>query len=135
MTQYKYYETHGGSMIPQSEWNHYYKEAKTYLNYFQRIYQFSVPEGQDPEDTEDQCICAVADLLKTQDIMIGQELQPVKGVKIGTVSVDYGETSALDLTEAGRVSSIYKTIKRYYPIYRGMRFRSSKCHYRGGALC
>lgn len=120
MVVYKYYKsTFGGCMIPEQEWTYYEHEAQQQLKYYRRIYIVSVPEGDDADETEQSCICALAELLKVHDILLNGDSGLISNAKIGSVSISYDNSSAIDVTEKGRKKALYETAKKYFDIYRG----------------
>lgn len=120
MTEYKYYRTtYGGDLIDENEWAYYENQAEATLKFHKRIYTLSVPEGETEDQTENNCICALADRLKEYDELMSEDGQ-VANAKIGEVSVSYGGTTGYDITEQGRKRGVYNIIHTYYDIYRGV---------------
>ena len=118
-TDYEFYKCRyiGGS-ISYEEWPEYETRAMAILYRYKRIYTVTVPDYE-PE-AEKLAVCAMADALHSFDVIANGEGGPVKSASIGSVSVGYGSTDAVDVSPAGQAKELYRCASMYLDIYRGV---------------
>ena len=109
---------YNGGSIPDDEWADYETRAMAQLNRYKRIYTVKVP--QDEPDAEKMAVCAMADAMHSFDLIANGEGGPVQSASIGSVSVSYGSTDAVDVSPAGQAKELYRCASLYLDIYRGV---------------
>lgn len=119
ITDYEFYTSrYNGGSIPFSEWPEYEKRASAQLSRMKRIYTVTVPDYE--PDAEKLAVCAMADALRNFDLIANGEGGPVQSASIGSVSVGYGSTDAVDVSPAGQAKELYRCASLYLDIYRGV---------------
>ena len=118
-TDYEFYRSrYNGGSIPDDEWAEYETRAAAILYRYKRIYTVTVPDYE-PE-AEKLAVCAIAEALHTFDLIANGEGGPVQSASIGSVSVSYGSTDAVDVSPAGQAKELYRCASLYLDIYRGV---------------
>lgn len=119
MTGYDFYQnTYRGSVIPEEEWPGYEARAAAQLGQYRRIYQVTAPRPR----AADMAVCAMAEALRSFDLLANGEGGPIQSASIGSVSVSYGGAAAqaLDLSPRGQERELYRCASLYLDIYRGV---------------
>lgn len=118
MVDYEFYiDTFHGGSIAAAEWPAYEREAAAQLARYKRIYIVTEPE--DFTDAESMAICAMAEALHSFDLIVNGE-GPVQSASIGSVSVSYGGSGAVDISPAAQAKELYRCACLYLEIYRGV---------------
>lgn len=103
-----------GCSIPEQEYFFYAARAQEQLEHYKRVYTVEAPS----KNAEELAVCAMADVLYA--IAAAQNgAGAVSSASIGSVSVSYGSTAALDLSRKGQARELYEAACRYLDIYRG----------------
>lgn len=115
MVGYDFYvNDYFGSSIPEQEYFFYAARAQEQLEHYKRVYTVEAPS----KNAEELAVCAMADVLYA--IAAAQNgAGAVSSASIGSVSVSYGSTAALDLSRKGQARELYEAACRYLDIYRG----------------
>lgn len=115
MVEYDFYkQTYHGCSISDAEWPAFGARAQDELTHYKRIYAVTAPG----ETSEAMAVCAMADVIAS--IATAQSgAGAVTSASIGSVSVNYGGTSSVDLSRKGQSRELYDAARRYLDIYRG----------------
>lgn len=115
MVDYGFYtSTYLGSSISGADWPAFCSRAEEQLARYKRIYTVTPPE----ETSEAMAVCAMADVMAA--ISAAQSgAGAVTSASIGSVSVSYGNSTAIDLSPKGQARELYGAACRYLDIYRG----------------
>lgn len=115
MVDYDFYtNTYQGSSITVEEWPVFQSRAEDQLTRYKRIYTVTPPE----ETSEAMAVCAMAEVMAA--ISAAQSgAGAVTSASIGSVSVSYGNSAAIDLSPKGQARELYSAACRYLDIYRG----------------
>ena len=117
MVQYDFYaNTYKGVSIDQLEWPTYEARAAAQLAQYKRIYTVTAPD----ENAEAMAVCAMADALAFFTAAQNGTGGTVTGASIGSVSVSYGNTGAVDLSPKAQARELYRCASQYLDIYRGV---------------
>ena len=118
-TDYEFYKCrYNGGSIPYDNWPEYSNRAEAILYRYKSIYTVTV--HQEEPDGEKLAVCAMAEALYNFDLIANGEGGPVKSASIGSVSVGYGSTDAVDVSPAGQAKELYRCASLYLDIYRGV---------------
>ena len=114
MVDYDFYiSTYRGSSISNANWPTFCSRAEEQLARYKRIYTVTPPE----ETSEAMAVCAMAEVMAT--ISAAQSgAGAVTSASIGSVSVSYGNSTAIDLSPKGQARELYGAACRYLDIYR-----------------
>lgn len=118
---YEFYTgSYYGGSISYDDWAEYETRAEAILYRYKRIYTVTIP--QDEPDAEKMAVCAMADALRSFDLIANGEGGAVQSASIGSVSTSYGSsgTDAVDMTPAGQAKELYRCASLYLDIYRGV---------------
>ena len=110
--QFKY---HGDSIIDPDDWRRYQARAEAQLARSKRIYNVSSPD----ENAEAMAICAMADAMYSFDLIVNGDGGPVQSASFGSVSVSYGSTNSVDISQKSQAKELYRCACLYLDIYRG----------------
>lgn len=115
MVDYDFYiSTYRGSSISDANWPTFCSRAEEQLARYKRIYTVTPPE----ETLEAMAVCAMAEVMAA--ISAAQSgAGVVTSASIGSVSVSYGNSTAIDLSPKGQARELYGAACRYLDIYRG----------------
>ena len=117
MPDYDFYKSvYGGSSLTAEEWPEFGRRAADQLARYKRIYNVTAPD----ENAEAKAVCAMADTLAYFAAAQNGASGAVTGASIGSVSVSYGGTSAVDLSPKGQERELYRCACMYLDIYRGV---------------
>lgn len=121
MVGYEFYKSrYRGGAISFEDWYTYEERAAAELARYKRIYSVSTPT--DVPDAEDMAICAMAEALRSFDLIANGEGGAVQSASIGSVSVSYGSagSQAVDISPKGQAKELYRCACLYLNIYRGV---------------
>ena len=119
MADYSFYMTrYGGGSIPECEWPRLGSRANEQLARYKRVYTVSAPDGC--TDAEDMAVCAMAEAMYGFELIANGEGGAVQSASIGSVSVNYGRVSGVDMSPAGQARELYRCACRYLDICRGV---------------
>ena len=115
MVTYDFYKnTYLGSSITEQEWPALSAKAQSQLERYKRIYTVVAPV----QSSEAMAVCAMAEVVAA--IAAAQSgTGAVASASIGSVSVSYGNATAIDLSPKGQARELYSAACRYLDIYRG----------------
>lgn len=113
-----YVSRYNGGSIPFKEWAEYATRAEAILNRYKRMYTVTVPD--DEPDAESLSVCAMAEALRSFDLIANGEGGAVRSASIGSVSTSFGGADAVDITPAGQARELYRCASLYLDIYRGV---------------
>lgn len=117
MVTYDFYaNTYRGSSIPETDWDLFEKRADDQLRRFKRIYTVTAPD----ENAEAMAICAMADALAYFTAAQNGTGGAVASASIGSVSVSYAGTSAVDVSPKAQAKELYRCASQHLEIYRGV---------------
>lgn len=116
VVEYAFYKDiyHGGS-ISETEWEVFEARAVEQLTRFKRIYTVTAP----CEDAERMAICAMADAIYYFSEAVNGRGQ-LSSASIGSVSVGYVSTNAVDISPKAQAKELYRCATTYLEIYRGV---------------
>lgn len=119
MVPYEFYinEYHGGS-ISQAEWPAAEREASATLERYKRMYTITEPVGS--TDAESMAICAMAEAIVFNAMAESGHGGAVASASIGSVSISYAGSSAVDMTARGKANRVYNACVLYLDVYRGV---------------
>lgn len=121
LVSYEFYSgTYRGSSIPEAEFAQFAQRASEQLSLYMRKYTVEAPNAtaENKEFAEKMAVCAMADVLYA--IAAAQNgTGAVTSASIGSVSVSYGNATAIDLSRKGQARELYDAACRYLDIYRG----------------
>lgn len=119
MVDYDFYiSTYRGSSISNANWPTFCSRAEEQLARYKRIYTVTPPEETSEETSEAMAVCAMAEVMAA--ISAAQSgAGAVTSASIGSVSVSYGNSTAIDLSPKGQARELYGAACRYLDIYRG----------------
>ena len=110
----------------------YCKKANAKLEQYKRIYTVSVPAdpavkandlGSDfgaELKPEEAAICAMIEAMMIHDAAKEAAVNRVSTASIGSVSVSYGNSSGVDVSEKALEKELFRCASRYLDIYRGV---------------
>lgn len=115
MVDYDFYvNTYRGCSISEADWSVFEARAANQLAQYKRAYTVTAPEV----DSEAMAVCAMADVVAV--IAAAQEgTGAVTSASIGSVSVSYGNSGAIDLSRKGQARELYDAARKHLDIYRG----------------
>lgn len=116
MVTFEFYkDTYLGGSISETDWATFEKRAAEQLARFKRIYTVTAPD----EDAESMAICAMADAIAyfTEAVNGGGQ---ITSASIGSVSMGYASTNAVDISPKGQAKELYRCAAQYLEIYRGV---------------
>lgn len=117
MVDYKFYvDTYNGVSITEAEWPTFEARAADQLSQYKRIYTVTAPD----ENAEAMAVCAMADALAYFVAAQNGAGGAVTSASIGSVSVSYGGSGAVDLSPKGQSRELYRCASQYLDIYRGV---------------
>lgn len=118
MVEYSFYtDTYHGGAISAEEWPSAEREASATLARYKRRYTVTAPDGA--QDAEKMAVCAMAEALVFNAMDEAGQGGAVSSASIGSVSVSYAGSSALDMTETGKTARVYRAMELYLDVYRG----------------
>lgn len=110
-----YLDAYRGRSLTPEEWPIFVARAEEQLARYKRIYTVTAPE----EDSEAMAVCAMADTLAYFDAAQNGG-GAVQSATVGSVSVSYGGTQAVDLSSKGQARELWRCACLYLDIYRGV---------------
>lgn len=115
MVSYDFYtNAYQGSSVTVEDWPFCQARAEEQLARYKRIYTVTPPE----KTSEAMAVCAMAEVVAA--IAAAQNgAGAVTSASIGSVSVSYGNSLAIDLSPKGQARELYSAACRYLDIYRG----------------
>lgn len=117
MVDFQFYtDTYRGVSIPAGDWAVFSQRAASQLARYKRIYTVIAPE----EHSEAMAVCAMADALAYFAAAQNGTGGAVSSASIGSVSVSYSGSSAVDLSPKGQAKELYRCAGLYLDIYRGV---------------
>ena len=117
MIDYSFYlGTYQGSSIPAADWNFFEARAAEQLDRYKRIYTVTAPADR----AEDMAICAMADALAYFAAAQNGTGGAVASASVGSVSVSYAGTAAVDISPKAQAKELYRCACQYLEIYRGV---------------
>lgn len=117
MVDYSFYSgTYRGSSIPETEWPLFEKRAVEQLARYKRIYTVTALA----DHAESMAICAMADALAYFAAAQNGAGGAVASASIGSVSVSYAGTAAVDISPKAQAKELYRCACQYLEIYRGV---------------
>ena len=117
MVQYEFYsQTYHGNAISAEEWSLFEARAAEQLAQYKRVYAVTAPE----DHSEAMAICAMADALAYFAAAQNGAGGAVASASIGSVSVSYAGTAAVDISPKAQAKELYRCACQYLEIYRGV---------------
>lgn len=117
MVQYEFYlQTYHGNAISAEEWSLFEARAAEQLARYKRIYTVTAPQ----ENAEAMAICAMADALAYFAAAQNGAGGAVASASVGSVSVSYAGTAAVDISPKAQAKELYRCACQYLEIYRGV---------------
>ena len=116
MPDYQFYiQDYLGSAISEEDFPRLCKRAGEVLARYKRIYTVTEPES----GAEKMAVCAMADALSCFEAIQNGEAGAIQSAAIGSVSVNYGTPTAVDISPKGQARELYRCASLYLDIYRG----------------
>lgn len=106
-----------GDSIPQEQFPRLARRAREQLLQYKRMYKVTAPE----DTSEGLAVCAMADALYYFESAQNGEGGSISSTKIGSVSVSYANSAAVDLSPRSQEAELYRCARLYLDIYRGCR--------------
>ena len=117
MVDYTFYvDTYHGGAISAEDWPLFEARASDQLGRYKRIYTVTAPA----DDAESMAVCAMAEALAYFTAAQNGGAGQVSSASIGSVSVNYGGGSSVDLSASGQARELYRCACLYLDIYRGV---------------
>ena len=117
MVEYKFYtDTYRGTSLTPEEFPVFCARAEDQLRMYRRIYTVTAPEA----DAEGMAVCAMADALAFFCAAQNGTGGTVSSASVGSVSVSYGSTQAVDISPRGQERELLRCARLYLDIYRGV---------------
>lgn len=117
MVEYTFYtDTYRGTSLTPEEFSLFSARAEDQLRRYKRIYAVTAPE----DNAEAMAVCAMADALAYFCAAQNGTGVAVSGASVGSVSVSYGSSQAVDLSPKGQERELLRCAKLYLEIYRGV---------------
>ena len=110
----------------------YSRKANAKLEQYKRIYTVSVPADTADKNTdlefgdgfklkpEEATICAMIEAMMIHDAAKEDAVNRVSAASIGSVSVSYGNSSGVDISDKALEKELFRCASRYLDIYRGV---------------
>ncbi|HCI63579.1 MAG TPA: hypothetical protein DFH97_00745 [Clostridiales bacterium] len=116
MPDYQFYiQDYLGSAISEEDFPRLCKRAGEVLARYKRIYTVTEPES----GAEKMAVCAMTDALSGFEAIQNGEAGAIQSAAIGSVSVNYGTSTAVDISPKGQARELYRCASLYLDIYRG----------------
>ena len=121
MPDYQFYiQDYLGSAISDGDFPRLCKRAGEVLARYKRIYTVTEPEsGAEKMAVCAMAVCAMADALSGFEAIQNGEAGAIQSAAIGSVSVNYGTPTAVDISPKGQARELYRCASLYLDIYRG----------------
>jgi len=105
----------------------YSKKAIAKLEQYERIYTVSNPKGESEVESgacgitpETAALCAMIEAMMIHDAAKEATVNRVSAASIGSVSVSYGNSSGVDISDKALEKELFRCASRYLDIYRGV---------------
>jgi hypothetical protein len=117
VVDYSFYSgIYRGSSIPEADWQLFESRAAEQLARYKRIFTVTAPD----DNAEAMAICAMADALAYFAAAQNGAGGAVASASIGSVSVSYAGTAAVDISPKAQAKELYRCACQYLEIYRGV---------------
>ena len=109
----------------------YSRKANAKLEQYKRIYTVSVPANESADlgiefgfgialKPEEAAVCAMMEAMMIHDAAKETAVNRVSAASVGSVSVSYGNSNGVDVSEKAFEKELFRCASRYLDIYRGV---------------